>query len=264
MTQRVSSRDKRAVVPSVPKIARKLALVMGINRYDDARIPQLVGALPDAVAVNAHLQDELGYDVVMLNNPTKAQVFASLNALAADMGESDSLLVYYAGHGEMVDATGMGYWIPSDGTADSPKGWVSNSDINKLLARSKSRQMAVIADSCYSGRFTAESKMGDTPVTKSIDELLLKRAVTMMSSGGDEPVADTGKDGHSVFAWNLMQKMREVAGWSSGADVFAAVRTAVESELPQTPQYGASVVAGHQAGADFIFERRSATPAKSR
>lgn len=264
LAQRVSSRDKRSVVPAVPKIARKVALVMGINRYDDTRIPQLVGALPDAQAVDEHLQEELGYDVVMLNNPTKAQVFASLNALAADLGESDSLLVYYAGHGEMVEATGMGYWIPSDGTADSPKGWVSNSDINKLLARSKSRQIGVIADSCYSGRFTAESKMDDSPVARSIDDLLLKRAVTMMSSGGDEPVADTGKDGHSVFAWNLMQKMREVAGWSSGSDVFASIRTAVESELPQTPQYGASVVAGHQQGADFIFERRSSAPARAR
>ncbi|MDT8991518.1 caspase family protein [Curvibacter sp. APW13] len=262
-TARVTSRDKRSAVPAVPKIARKLALVIGINQYEDARIPQLVGALPDAQAVNEHLQDELGYDVAMLSNPTKAELFASLNALAADMGENDSLMVYYAGHGEMVDATGMGYWIPSDGKADSPKGWVSNSDINKLLARTKSRQMAVIADSCYSGRFTAETKMGDTPTVRSIDDLLQKRAVTMMSSGGDEPVADTGKDGHSVFAWNLMQKIREVAGWSSGTDVFASVRTAVESELPQTPQYGASVVAGHQQGADFIFERRSAKAARS-
>jgi hypothetical protein len=61
-----------------------------------------------------------------------------------------------------------------------------------------------------------------------------------------------------------MQKIREVSSWSSGGDVFATVRTAVESELPQTPQYGASVVAGHEAGADFLFERRSANPARAR
>jgi filamentous hemagglutinin family protein len=262
--KRISSRDKRNVVASVPKIARKLALVIGINQYDDKRIPQLVGALPDAVAVNEHLQEELGYDVVMLSNPSKSELFAALNGLAAGLAESDSLLVYYAGHGEMVESTGMGYWIPSDGSADNPKGWVSNSDINKVLARAKSRQMAVIADSCYSGRFTAESKLGENQVAKTIDDLLLKRAVTMMSSGGDEPVADTGKEGHSVFAWNLMQKIREVSSWSSGGDVFATVRTAVESELPQTPQYGASVVAGHEAGADFLFERRSANPARAR
>lgn len=248
--------DKRKVLASLPKIARKLALVIGINQYGDKRIPQLVGALPDARAVTTLLDEDLGYDAVTLSNPTKAEIFAALNGLTNELSENDSLLVYYAGHGEMVDSTGMGYWIPSDGTADNPTGWVSNSDINKLLARAKSRQMAVIADSCYSGRFTAESKFADNKTSKAIDELLVKRAVTMMSSGGDEPVADTGKDGHSVFAWNLMQKMREVGTWSSGGTVFEAVRIGVESELPQTPQYGASLAAGHETGADFLFEKR--------
>jgi hypothetical protein len=79
----------------------------------------------------------------------------------------------------------------------------------------------------------------------------------MMSSGGDEPVSDTGKEGHSVFAWNLMKKIREVSSWTSGADVFETVKTAVERELPQTPQYGASLAAGHEPGADFLFEHRS-------
>jgi uncharacterized caspase-like protein len=212
--------------------------------------------LPDARAVTTLLDEDLGYDAVTLSNPTKAEIFAALNGLTNELSENDSLLVYYAGHGEMVDSTGMGYWIPSDGTADNPTGWVSNSDINKLLARAKSRQMAVIADSCYSGRFTAESKFADNKTSKAIDELLVKRAVTMMSSGGDEPVADTGKEGHSVFAWNLMQKMREVGTWSSGGTVFEAVRIGVESELPQTPQYGASLAAGHETGADFLFEKR--------
>ncbi|WP_168224831.1 caspase family protein [Rhodoferax aquaticus] len=248
--------DKRKMLAALPKITRKLALVIGINKYGDKRIPQLVGALPDARAVTALLDEELGYDAVTLSNPSKAEIFAALNGLTSELGENDSLLVYYAGHGEMVDSTGMGYWIPSDGVADNPNGWVSNSDINKLLARAKSRQMAVIADSCYSGRFTAESKFSGNKTSKAIDELLVKRAVTMMSSGGDEPVADTGKEGHSVFAWNLMQKMREVSGWSSGGTVFEAVRIGVESELPQTPQYGASLAAGHEMGADFLFEKR--------
>jgi hypothetical protein len=38
--------------------------------------------------------------------------------------------------------------------------------------------------------------------------------------------------------------------------VYATVRTEVERELPQSPLYGASLSAGHQAGADFLFERR--------
>jgi len=257
----VSGEPKRAArrvdMAAVPQIGRKVAVVVGINKYDDKRIPQLIGAVPDANAVSGLLRDQLGYDVVLLTNPNKAEIFKALNSIAVGLKEDDSLLVYYAGHGEMVDKTGMGYWIPGDANADNPVGWVSNADLNQLLARSKSKQMAVVADSCYSGRFTAEGKVAEGQATPRIEDLLLRRAVTMMSSGGDEPVADTGKEGHSIFAWNLMKKIREVSSWTSGSNVFETVRTAVERELPQTPQYGASLAAGHEPGADFLFERRN-------
>ena len=77
-----------------------------------------------------------------------------------------------------------------------------------------------------------------------------------MTSGSDEPVADTGKSGHSVFAWNLLEQINQLDDWRSGATVFSTVRTGVERELPQSPQYGASLSAGHQQGGDFLFERR--------
>ena len=37
------------------------------------------------------------------------------------------------------------------------------------------------------------------------DDILMKRSVVVLSSGGDEPVSDEGKDGHSIFAWNLAE-----------------------------------------------------------
>lgn len=79
----------------------------------------------------------------------------------------------------------------------------------------------------------------------------------VMTSGSDEPVADTGKEGHSVFAWNLLEEIKKLDSWSVGASVFDTVKVAVERELPQTPQYGASITAGHEQGGDFLFERRN-------
>jgi hypothetical protein len=161
-----------------------------------------------------------------------------------------------------VEATGLGYWIPQDASANDPKGWISNADLNRVLTRSKSRQMVVVSDSCYSGLFAQESKVNAASASGTIDELLGRRAVTVMSSGSDEPVADTGKDSHSVFAWNLMNSLKQVTGWKRGASLFDSVRVAVEKELPQTPQYGAALSAGHQQGGDYVFERRSAKSAK--
>jgi hypothetical protein len=257
-----SSQTEKSDKPkTLSQIARKFAVVIGQNKYTDARIPQLIGAVPDAIAVNQVLHDQLGYDVVLLKDATKKEIFSALNAVAAQVKENDSLLVYFAGHGEMVDATGLGYWIPQDASADDPKGWISNADLNRVLTRSKSKQMVVVSDSCYSGLFAQESKVNSANSTGTIDELLQHRAVTVMTSGGDEPVADTGKDSHSVFAWNLVNNLKNVEGWKRGASLFDSVRVAVEKELPQTPQYGASLSAGHQTGGDYVFERRSSTAA---
>jgi len=80
-----------------------------------------------------------------------------------------------------------------------------------------------------------------------------------MSSGGNEPVADAGKQGHSPFAWNLMNNLRQLSAWQPGGNVFERVRFAVAKELPQRPQYGAFVAGGYEGG-DYLFEQRQLEP----
>jgi hypothetical protein len=114
----------------------------------------------------------------------------------------------------------------------------------------RGNQVAMISDSCYSGAFTKEQKVGLSGNIKP-EEILVKRSVVVMSSGGDEPVADGGKGGHSIFAWHLMQTLASVDRWQAGTNVFEEVQHKVHNRrFPQTPQYGAAVSAGHQAGDD--------------
>lgn len=238
-----------------PRVAR--AVVVGLDDYADPRIPRLIGTVPDATSIGRLLHADMGYRVQLLRNPSKRQLIGALNTLIAHAGPNDSILVYYAGHGDTVDSTGQGYWIPSDADPDDPRGWVSNVDIDRLLQRARSRQIAVISDSCYSGQFVQNRQVVDLRKVPPIATLLRRRAVTVMSSGGDEPVADTGADGHSVFASDLMRSLRAIRGWRNGDSVFRQVRVGVESVLPQSPRYGAVLSAGHQPGADYVFERGS-------
>jgi hypothetical protein len=78
----------------------------------------------------------------------------------------------------------------------------------------------------------------------------------VLSSGGEEPVSDAGKDGHSVFAWHFMQTLKTVAQWSNGVDVYQQLADGVKQDFPQEPQYGAAIGSGHQRGGDFLFEVR--------
>ena len=244
-------------VSTLPDIQRKIVIAFGIDKYADQEIQPLDNAVLDAKAVSKAFAESLGYEVRVIENPTKADIIRTLNQLSTEIQKNDSLIVYYAGHGFKLDETGLGYWIPSDGSAEDPKNWISNADVSKMLASIGANQVAVISDSCYSGAFTKEKKLEFTTQEVKPDEVLTKRSVVVMSSGGDEPVVDAGgKGGHSIFAAQLMETIQEVDKWQAGKDVFTVVQEAVHKKFPQQPQYGAAVSAGHQAGGDYLFEYR--------
>lgn len=241
--------------PALPLIQRKIALLFGINEYGDRRIPKLESAIPDVVAVSRVLTERMGYEVRVLRNPGKADIIRSLNQVSMEAKPADSVLIYYAGHGYSLEKHGAGYWIPADAPVDDPSRWLSNADISRLLAGYQPRQTALVSDSCYSGAFAREALDG---LGSQIDakDVLSKRSVVVLSSGGDEPVTDEGKEGHSIFAWNFMQSINALQGWAPGNSIFRQVQAAVKKEFPQTPQYGAVSAAGHEPGGEYLFEVR--------
>jgi hypothetical protein len=121
--------------------------------------------------------------------------------------------------------------------------------------------VALISDSCYSGSLVDE-RIRTSGAQVDPQNLLSRKTVVVMSSGGNEPVSDDGKQGHSPFAFQLMANLKQVATWQVGGNVFERVRFAVAREMPQRPRYGAASAAGHQAGGDYLFEQRQldATP----
>jgi filamentous hemagglutinin family protein len=241
---------------ALPQIERKLAVVIGTDKYSDARIPQLENAVSDARAVGQLLETALGYQTIVIENGTKEAIIRTLNELATEVDAKDSVIVYYAGHGELVPGTGLGYWQPANADASRPQTWLSNTDIGKLLGQLGASQIALISDSCYSGTLVTGARIRGTGDEIDPSAVLSRKTAVVMSSGGNEPVFDSGKDGHSLFAWNLMRNLEKVSNWQAGGNVFERIRFAVARELPQRPQYGASPLAGHEPGTDYLFEQR--------
>ena len=244
-------------VASLPQIERKVIVLFGIDQYVDKTIPALQSAVSDIEAIGQLFADKLGYDEVrIVRNATRADIVRTLNELSIEMETNDSVVIYYAGHGYMNAKTGNGYWIPSDASTKDPQSWISNASISEMLANITSKQMVMISDSCYSGAFTKEQKVGLNIQNAKPDDILGKRSVVVMASGGDEPVADEGRGGHSIFAWFLMQALQNVENWKIGTNIFEQIQNDVKKSFPQVPQYGAAVSAGHQEGGDYLFEFR--------
>jgi hypothetical protein len=243
----------------VPQIERKVAVIVGINNYADKTIPPLESAVPDAEALGKMLQDKLGYDVKLVKDASRADIVKSLNAVAQEVGPNDSVTVYYAGHGYMLEqgTQKTGYWIPSDAKSSSPQQLISNSDIAKLLGNIPAKQVMLVSDSCYSGALVGSDKVSADVAAKQPHEILQQRSVALMSSGGEEPVSDEGKEGHSIFAWTLMNSLNKMDNYQTGVKLFDSVRQGVVEDFPQVPQYGASTAAGHTVGGDYLLEVRS-------
>ncbi len=234
-----------------PVIRKRVALLIGNNAYANT-VPLLETPIADVERIAEILRTRYGYEVTVVKNATKANTARALNQLAAVVRPEDSVLVFYAGHGYLMNDTNMGYWLPVDASAKTAANWISNEDISRFLTAIPARQLILVSDSCYSGTLTREFRVtGNAKV--DTDEVLRKRSVLVLTSGGDEPVADEGKGGHSIFAWHLIGVLNAAQGQTPGANVFTEVRQRVSKDYPQTPQYGAAVSAGHAAGGEYLF-----------
>lgn len=240
--------------PTIPSVQRRLALLVGNNDYK-APIPGLETPVADVEQIASLLHARFGYETKVLTDASKAEIIEAFNTIAAQAGEDDSVLLLYAGHGYLMDDTGMGFWIPVDASVKSAGNWISNTDITRLLKAIRSRQIILVSDSCFSGSLTREQKLGQRAALK-VEEVLRRRSVLAFSSGGDEPVSDEGKEGHSIFAWNLIRTLDQLRGVTAGYEVWRTVHGEVMRDYAQEPQYGAVVSAGHVEGGEYLFETR--------
>lgn len=232
-------------------VRRRFAMLVGNNAYANP-IPPLETPIADVSKIADVLRTRFGFETRIVSDAGKAKIIEALNDIAAEAKPDDSVLLMYAGHGYLMEDIKMGYWIPVDASVKTAQGWISNSDISKLLSAIRARQLILISDSCYSGSLTKEQKLTQGKAIKA-EEILKQRSVMVFSSGADEPVSDEGKDGHSIFAWNLIKTLQSTGSLTPGVQVWSVVSKDVTKEYPQQPQYGAVVSAGHAEGGDFLF-----------
>lgn len=228
------------------------ALVIGIDDYQS--LPKLKTALVDAQAVAATLEAEYGYTVHLLENPTRGDIIDKLDELRETLVEDDNLLIYYAGHGWLDEQTGTGYWMPVDAKSNRRSRWVSNADLTVALQGLFAKHVMVVADSCYSGTLTRSIKVPERNQAY-LERIADKRTRVVLSSGGLEPVADSGGGKHSVFAAQFLKALKTNEGVMDGTRLFERVRQTVVLNADQTPQYSDIRKAGHEGG-DFLFVRK--------
>jgi hypothetical protein len=230
---------------------RRYAVLIGNQKYNDRAFPQLDTPTADANALARLLVEHFGFLTsvkvgdqtisLILDDADRQRMLKVLAQLRYVLAPGDSLLLYYGGHGIYEKVTDSAYWLPVDAAPDSPDSWISGAEITAALARLHARHILVVADSCYSGGFRSrggEQKRDAMSRVQFLDGVNLRPSRNFISSGANEPVADGGGNGHSVFARALIDGLaKEKAPFTAGELFEKYIQSVVGGNSKQIPQY---------------------------
>lgn len=233
--------------------ARFHALIIGINEYHDWT--DLRSARPDAEAIAEVLVKHYGYEpekvrLMTDEQATRRGILAALEAYR-QLGEEDSLLIYYAGHGWMDDDHN-GFWVPTEAPLDSKYDYLSNARIvSEYFKKYDVRHLLVIADSCFAGAMLRAGEYRREQ-TWELPAGYRKPSRWIFTSGDLAPVEDDAGGGHSPFATRLLQFLKYSDQPAFGVnDLYVYVRRNLSSEAIAMPLATTS----HMPGGEFVFAR---------
>jgi hypothetical protein len=260
-------------VQSLKGAGKRYAVIIGNAGYGpDTGFAQLATPIADADALTDVLTRRYGFATsatlpngktadFSLRDASLVAIQTALYDLSLVAGENDTVLIYYAGHGIYEPVTTTAFWVPVDAKAGAPFTYLSASAISEAIARIQAKKVVLISDSCFSGALLrggppdAEKIEAD----KRVDSLLAlsrRKSRILISSGNNEPVADAGGNGHSVFAQALLNGLsNEQFDQFSARELFDDfILTAVTANSKQEPQFRPLDNVGHDGG-DVIFVR---------
>jgi len=223
------------------------ALIIGNTSYRG--FPDLVSPEEDVKHIDKILREKYGFKTRLILNADRYTILSSLNELGKTLKESDNLLVYYAGHGELDEINQRGHWLPVDADPDNTANWISTVNITDILNVIPARHVMVVADSCYAGTLSvaAQARLNVATANENLQRKWVEimnrtRARVVLTSGGVKPVLDSGGGKHSVFARAFIDTLQENNSVIEGYSIYRRLadqvsRNAANLQFDQNPQY---------------------------
>ncbi len=223
------------------------ALIIGNTRY--RQFPDLKSPEQDVRQIEKLLREKYGFKTRLILNADRYTILSSLNELSKKLDETDNLLIYYAGHGELDEVNQRGHWLPVDADRDNTANWISTVNITDILNVIPARHVMVVADSCYAGTLSvaAQARLdvstADNRLKRKWVEIMNRtRARVVLTSGGVQPVLDSGGGKHSVFAKAFLETLKNNQSVIEGYSVYRKLadrvsQAAASLQFDQNPQY---------------------------
>ncbi|MEI6179305.1 MAG: caspase family protein, partial [Chloroflexales bacterium] len=230
------------------------ALLIGIGTYQYVPRINVPITVADANAVAAVLRDPqcCGYrpeQVRLLSDATasRAGILATLDSLAAQVGEGDTVFVFYAGHGEYGDD---GYYLTTHDTQLDGRKVLTGSGLREaeLIAKLraiKAKRLLLIVNACHSGEISpvlapSEAPQTGTPLPSQIAAALLGTGEgrVIISACRENQYAFIGPGPLSLFTQALVDGLQGKGvssnrGYISLFDLYTHLYFALEDAVPR-------------------------------
>jgi helicase len=189
-------------------------LFVGIDRYEDERIPRLSGAVRDASALHALFTDTVGEDAVLLADAdaTAAAIREALCHLRQLSAPTDVVVLAFAGHGSERH-----HLIPCDADPQNlPGTCISLDELASSVAEIPGSMLLCVLDCCFSGGFGARvfstglatRGLTSDPIEDALARFVGRGRVALTASAHDQPALESVRSGHGLLTSRLLEALQ--------------------------------------------------------
>lgn len=237
---------------------------IGINKHSDPRVPELTGAVKDALALWALFKDSVQGIVdrrLLDEEATATSIRDALNKSFGQATQDDTVVIFFAGHGTRGHEL-----VPFDTDMDAvTQTTIPMAELVDLLKSTTARASLIILDCCFSGGAPARVLEG-TPVarvgTSSVTDLGGEGRLVLAASRDDQMALELGQ--HGLFTGAILRVLRDGPDWTDIGVLMDEITRQVRAEAArigceQTPVWAGQVEGGIelpplQAGPTFAAE----------
>jgi Caspase domain len=236
------------------------ALLFATNDYTEWS--DLVNPIDDAKAIAKELEENYGFKVELVLNPTSNDIVSKIREYSTKKYlDYDQLFVFFAGHGQFDAVFTDGYLVTRNSKKDdlSKESYISFSSLRTYLSNIPVNHLFLSMDVCYGGTFDqaiargsdrgADDMYGEVKTTEFLGRKLQFKTRKYLTSGGKEYVPDGRPGEHSPFARKMLEALRTYGGRDKILTLSEVV-SIVEKITPE-PRYGE--FPGNEPGSDFLF-----------
>ncbi len=237
-----------------PPSDKRYALLIGIDRYEDKQISELIGASNDVKMLAETLINTSGFipnQVIVLSSdqeaperrPTRVNILHYLSTLTQAVPKDGLLMIAFAGHG--MERNGQAFLLPCDARMSNDVQFLEDTALNvtrvkERIKEAEIKQIILFLDSCRNDPFAGRS-IEVKPLTKSYADNFkfdmrngeVTAFATLYATSVGQRAYEYTKEQHGFFMWAVLEGMKGKAANETGEVTLGSLIRYIQETVPK-------------------------------